>query len=38
MRNMMMWGGTWHINLDVVREIATMGHVARIWEEDDSVL
>ncbi len=37
-RNMMTWGGTWHINLDVGREIATTGHVARIWEEDDSVL
>ncbi len=37
-RNMMTWGGIWHINLDVGREIAATGHVARIWEEDDSML
>ncbi len=38
MRNMMTWGGTWHVNLDVGGEIATTGRVARIWEEDDSML
>jgi hypothetical protein len=31
-------GGTWHVNLDMGREIAATGRVARIWEEDDSVL
>jgi hypothetical protein len=30
-------GGTWHVNLDMGGEIATTGHMARIWEEDDSV-
>jgi hypothetical protein len=36
-RNMMTWGGTWHVHLDVGGEIVTTGHMARIWEEDDSV-
>jgi archaeosine-15-forming tRNA-guanine transglycosylase len=31
-------GGTWHVNLDVGREIAATDRVARIWVEDDSVL
>jgi hypothetical protein len=30
-------GKTWHVNLEVGREIVTMGRVARIWEEDNSV-
>jgi hypothetical protein len=36
-RNMTTWGGPGTLNLDVGREIATTGCVARIWEEDDSV-
>ncbi len=35
---MMPWGGTWHVNLKVGREIVAMGRMARIWEEDDSLL
>ncbi len=36
-RNMTKWGGPGTLNLDVGGEIATMGRMARIWEEDDSV-
>jgi hypothetical protein len=36
-RNMMTWGGIWHVKLDVGREFA-MGCMVRIWEEDKSVL
>jgi hypothetical protein len=29
--------GTWHVKLEVGGEKVTIGCVARIWEEDDSV-
>jgi hypothetical protein len=31
-------GGNWHIKLDMVGGELAMGCVARIWEEDESVL
>jgi hypothetical protein len=34
----MMWGDLARYNLDVDGEMAAMGHVARIWEEEDGVL
>jgi hypothetical protein len=37
MRNM-MWGGLGRYNLDVGGEMAAIGLVARIWEEDNRVL
>jgi hypothetical protein len=38
-RNMMTWGRDLaRYNLDMGREIAANGRVARIWEEDNSVL
>jgi hypothetical protein len=30
-------GGTWHVKLDVDREIVTTGRMVRIWEEDGSM-
>ncbi len=34
----MMWGGPGMYNLDVGREMAAMGRMARNWEEDNSML
>ncbi len=34
----MTWGGLAHYNLDVGREMAATGCMARIWKEDDSML
>jgi hypothetical protein len=33
-----MWGGTWHVKLDVGGEIGATYRLVRIWEEDDSIL
>jgi hypothetical protein len=35
----MMWGGDLaYYQLEVDREMAATGHLARIWKEDDSML
>ncbi len=34
----MAWGDLTYYNLELVGEMVAMGHEARIWEEDDSVL
>jgi hypothetical protein len=38
MRKMTTWGGPGMLKLDGGGEIVTTGGVARIWEEDDSVM
>jgi hypothetical protein len=38
MHNMTTWGGTWQVNQDVGGDVVAMGRMARILEEDDSVL